>query len=314
MKKIKKFRNYIIFLIAGILVGALFNIISSKNIKQTGNIQTKSIVNNSPNSGFRYTISKNKNRESNAENLIIKGNSFEFYLNIDNYYKLKKTNNVICIFINNIQVNFDLNDNKNNPKYTFNLEPKNNCFKIKINNLKVTKNENDLLLIISEKDNEYDITSDFEERKSNSTHFINTKIFNYNIKNVKDEYQDYDEEKDAKINDGIYVNKSLNENTITGSVIVKAKPNEKIHIPIIIKNSFDYSEASLILLINDKQYKLDNRNNINFKLNNSLAKIKVFCIETPKAKGNYKLKIAMCYKNNEHRQYRISNTINLILE
>ena len=221
-------------------------------------------------------------------------------------------------FLNNIQVSFDFNDNKNNKNYVFDLEPKNNCFTIKINDLKITESENDLLIIISNENKDYDITNAFEEKKSNSIHFVNTKIYNYSIKNniaiTKEKYENYDYENASKINDGIYINKSLNKNTINGSNIIKAKPNEKIYIPIIIKNMPTYNEASLILLINDEQYKLNDKNYINIKLNNSLAKTKLFFIETPNAKGNYKLKIAICCKNNEHRQYFISNTINLILE
>ncbi|KGI36635.1 hypothetical protein [Clostridium tetani] len=41
---------------------------------------------------------------------------------------------------------------------------------------------------------------------------------------------------------------------------------------------------------------------------------KFFSIETPKQKGNYKIKVAMSCKNKKKQTYFISNTVNLIVE
>jgi hypothetical protein len=321
LRKVIKLGLYITCLISGIAIALLFNKFFDKNVSKNFNVEAdtdaESTTSEVQNSGFRYTICKNQDIKSNIENLIIKDNSLEFYLNINNYYNYKKEKNVIYVFINNVQVSFSLNDNKSEKKRIFDLEPKNNCFKITINDLKVKNNENDLVLLIGEKDEDYDVTNSFEERKSNKTHFINKKVFDYTIKeNNDEEYQDCVAEKNAKVSDGIYINKVIDDDMMNGSPIIKAKVDEKIQIPIIIKNQPNYNEASLILLIDDEQYKLDDKDYLNIKFDNSFPKTKLLCIETPKESGTYKLRIALCCKNNENkkRQYYMSNTINLILE
>lgn len=313
LKKLKNASYYIILLILGIFVALLYNIYSNKNIT---NKQTNTITRMSENSGIKYSILSNYNNEK-LEKLNVTYNSVKFILNIYNFDNFEKKNNIITIFINNIQVNFDFNNKKNNKNYAFNLKAKNNSFKLKINNLNLTNKENNLLIMISKKGSNYNIMDSYEEQKSNSTNFINLKLFNYNIKNtnnIKTEYKHYDYEKDIKINTGIYLNQSLNDSKINIIPFIKSKTNKKIYIPVIIKNDNKYVEANIICLVNNQQYKLYNQNYISLKLNNSLAKFMYFCIESPNQKENYKINVILRCKNKDIQQNYLSNTINLIVE
>ncbi|KGM93981.1 hypothetical protein Z968_12335 [Clostridium novyi A str. 4552] len=238
-------------------------------------------------------------------------------MNIYNFDHFNKKNNVITIFINNVQVCFDFNNKKNNKNYTFNLNSKNNNFKLKINNLNTINKENDLLIVVSRKASSYDIMNSYEEKTSNLTHFINLKLFNFNIKNqnnIRKEYKYYEDEKNIKVNNGIYLNQLFNDSRININPFIKSKTNKKIYLPLIIKNDSKYNEASLIFLVNNQQCKLYNQNYINLKLNNSLAKFMYLCIEAPNQKGKYKMNVIMICKNKDNQQNYLSNTVNLIVE
>ncbi|MBZ9637242.1 hypothetical protein [Clostridium sp. FP1] len=300
----------------GIFIALLYNFYSNKNTNNTSDIPTSTITRTAKNSGTNYFISS-KDKNLKLENLTITNNSVDFILNIENFDNLNIDNNIITVFVNNVQVYFDFNDKINNKKYEFAIKPNSNCFNLKINNLNVNKKENDLLIIISKKCSNYDMTSSYEERQSNSTNFFNLKLFNYNSKNngdSKKEYQHLDSEKDIKMNNGIYLNQWLNNNKKDINPFIKSKTNQKIDIPVIIKNDSKYNESNIMLLVNDEQYKVANKDYINIKLNNSLAKFIFLCVEAPNQKGNYNIKVAMKCKNKGNQIYFISNTIKLIVE
>ncbi|QPW59408.1 hypothetical protein IRP63_16065 (plasmid) [Clostridium botulinum] len=108
MKKLKNASYYIILLILGIFVALLYNIYSNKNIT---NKQTNTITRMSQNSGIKYSILSNYNNEK-LEKINLTDNSVKFILNVYNFDNFEKKSNIITIFINNIQVDFDFNNKK----------------------------------------------------------------------------------------------------------------------------------------------------------------------------------------------------------
>lgn len=281
---------YISVIVIFVMIGMLFNFFTNK--KGFVNIPSSSDQSDYP--GYSIDLTTTKNVPNNSFNLNMSGKKiFDYNVKFNNNLSTKNSF-VMTTYVDYKQISFQINGNPNKvTSYNFGLNSKGEITiptRFSIGN--ISQGNHVLLFVINDSANRYALNM-------KSTHYDLNIVGRYNLiihndlKSAK--RQDKDKTNILKLNkSGLYLNENINtlknHQPLLAIKRIKAKPGERIKIPVIIGNFKGTLEYKFWITMNWRQIKFDDRNNYwDFTVPAGFCGYKEFEVTAPKNKGNYEM-------------------------